>query len=216
MFNILKMDLENNDYDNHIYFGLTLEELKEINTLLKNDYGFIDLVLDFSDINRLYSLIESIPDHLDNERIKGIIYEQYICYKLLEQISIPRYLKIFKYKDIEDVKKIIFSNNFEQFANMKFLNFGILERDIAEDVKEENKRARLHIFFDKVNDKVLQRFINTMIGSRMSIAVMGYSSKEELITYNTEMNQVIENPHDYCAYHKEEFYARLRKKYNLE
>ena len=99
---------------------------------------------------------------------------------------------------------------------MKFLNFGILERGIAEDVKEQNKRARLHIFFDKVNDKVLQRFINTMIGGRMSIAVMGYSSKEDLITYNTEMNQVIENPHDYSAYHKEEFYARLRKKYNLE
>jgi len=114
------------------------------------------------------------------------------------------------------VSTVLFNDNYEMFFNMNFLHLWSLERYISNISKEQNTRARLHIFIDKIDDKILQRLINTMIGSRMSIAVMGYSSNEELITYNTNINQVIENPHDYCAYYKEEFYARLRKKYNLE
>jgi len=216
MFNILKMHLENNEYDNHLYFGLTEEELQNIECILKNNSDYIDLVLDFKDLERLKPLIENIPEHCNKESVIKIIYENYICLKLLEQIDIPKYLRVIGYKNIEQIKEILFNDNYEMFFNMNFLHLWSLERYISNISKEQNTRARLHIFIDKIDDKILQRLINTMIGSRMSIAVMGYSSNEELITYNTNINQVIENPHDYCAYYKEEFYARLRKKYNLE
>ena len=65
MFDVLKINLNDNDYDNHIYLGLNSDEINDLQQLLKNDYGCLDVVINFNDIHRLDGLINSISNNLD-------------------------------------------------------------------------------------------------------------------------------------------------------
>lgn len=216
MFEILKQHLKENYYWNELYFGLTLEEKKNLRELLKLDYGNVDFVMDFRDFSKLQSLIDSIPEAGPRGFAMHIIYEHYTCYKLLSQINLPDYLKYSSVTSLEEVEKILFSGTFLELLEKVRFSFDLLSRDISDEAKKENKKARMHIFMDEIPNSLFQIWINTLIGSRLPITIMGYSTKEELLTYQTYFEgQIIECPHDYSEFCTEEHYARLRKKYDF-
>ena len=80
----------------------------------------------------------------------------------------------------------------------------------------KNKRIRLHLFLDEVNNKLLQQEINDLIFMRIPIAIKGYTTRERLITYSTSDGSLIESPHDYSDFHTKEFYQKLKNKYFFE
>lgn len=211
MFEILKIHLENNGYDNHIYYGLTNDELIEIKNLLQNDYGYIDLIMDFSDLDKLNPLIESIPQSLNNTLTLTWIYAQYISYKILKQIHLP---EVFESYDVslEEMEKSLFSGDLETFRWTNTVLVDFVDRHI----RIFDKRVRVHMFLDEINNKDFQKYINLLLGSRMFMTFMGYTNKEQLLTYYTLKNQIIESPHDYRGYYKEDYYTRLRKKNNFD
>ena len=216
MFEILKQHLKENYYWNQLYFGLTIEEKKNLRELLQLDYGNVDFVLDFSDFSKLESLIHSIPKTGPREFAMHIIYEYYTCYKILSQINLPDYLKHSNVTSLEEVEKILFSGTFLELLEKVRFNFEFLSRDISEEAKKKNKKARMHIFMDELPNASFQIWINTLIASRLPITIMGYSTKEELPTYQTYFEgQIIECPHDYSEFCTEEHYQRLRKKYGF-
>ena len=95
MFEILKNNLNDNDYDNHIYFGLNSDEISDLQKLLTKDYGCLDIVIDFNDIHKLENLINDIPDNLDQNLIKKYIYQYYLYYKILSVVETDKQFKEF-------------------------------------------------------------------------------------------------------------------------
>ena len=191
MFEILKQQLKDNEYDNHIYFELDNNEIEELKQLLKNDYGYMYILISFDDSKKLNKLINSIPKNLDQNLIKNIIYEQYINYKILKESNIL--------KNNNELENILFSDDFERFKDMNFILYMTLEKDL----KTLNKKTRLHLFLDEINDSLLQNKINDLIYSRQSIILMGYISKDKLITHTTSDGNFIESPHDYRGFYKD-------------
>lgn len=191
MFIILKQQLKDNKYDNHIYFGLNNNEIESLKQLLRNDYDYTDIIINFEDSKKLNKLINSVPKNLDQKLIKSIIYEQYINYKILKESKIL--------KNNNELENILFSDNFKKFKNMDFILYMTLEKEL----KSLNKKTRLHLFLDDVNDILLQRKINDLIYSRQSIILMGYTTKDKLITHTTSDLNFIESPHDYRSFYKD-------------
>ena len=72
MEKLLINKIQNHYYDNMIYYFDTSEikEYDELKELLKKDYGFLDVVLDFDDYKLLKTIYEQIPNDLDINAIK--------------------------------------------------------------------------------------------------------------------------------------------------
>lgn len=198
MFKILKNNLNDNSYDNHIYFGLTNDEINNLKELLKEDYGCLDIVIDFSDIGKLDNLINDIPDHLNKNLIKKYIYGHYLYYKMLSSVE----------EDIE-LKNILFGNSINNFKNYDFIMFSSVLKKLQSFA--QNKRIRLHLFLDGINEKLLQQEVNDLIYMRIPIAIRGYITGEKLITYLTSDGSLIESIHDYTGFYTKEFYQKLKK-----
>ncbi|MBQ7140170.1 MAG: hypothetical protein IJO32_01550 [Bacilli bacterium] len=195
MFKIIEQQIKDNGYDNHIYFGLTDVEIYCLKQILKKDYGYIDLIINFDDSKKLSQLINSIPKNLNHELIKSIIYEQYINYKILKAGNISDENIGISTNELEN---ILFSDNFENFRKIDFILYMTLEKEL----KKLNKKTRLHLFLDDVNDILLQIKINDLIYSRQSLILMVYTVKDKLITHTTSNNSFIESPHDYRSFYK--------------
>ena len=218
MFDILKMHLSNNGYDNHIYFCLTENEINELKLLLNEDYGYIDLVIDFDDLNKLDKLINSVPEDSDKTLMIRYIYSQYIIYKIVSQIEINDEYNMIG--SIEEKKESIFSGDFELFKNSKITLFMIIERELEKLAKNKNTRARIHFLLDGVNNKILQQVINDFFYLRSPICFMGYTSKDSLLHYYNTMGSVLESPHDYSKFYPNGYiynkYVRVREKYDID
>lgn len=199
MFKILENNLNDNDYDNHIYFGLNSDEINNLHQLLKNDYGCLDIVINFNDMNKLDNLIKCIPNNLDQNLIKKYIYQHYLYYKILSFIE----------EDI-NLKNVLFGGNINEFRDYKFVMFSSVLKKL--ELFAQNKRIRLHFFVDEYNNKYLQQQINDLIYMRISIAVRCYTVNDNLTTYLTSDGNMLESPHDYSDFHTKEFYQKLKTK----
>ena len=199
MFEILKNNLNDNGYDNHIYFGLNIDEINDLQQLLKNDYGCLDVVINFNDIHKLDGLINSIPNNLDLNIIKKYIYQHYLYYKILSFIE-----------EDNNLKRVLFGGNINEFRDYKFIMFSSVLKKL--EVLSKSKRIRLHFFVDEYNNKYLQQQINDLIYMRIPIAVRCYTTKDNLITYLTSNGSMLESPHDYSDFHTSQFYQKLKTK----
>ena len=194
MLNEVKRDLENHYDWNYIYYSLSNEEYDKVKELVRKDYGFLDIVLEFDDYEKLDKLKNNIPQDLYVDMITSSIIEQYVNYKIVKQLPKNRYA------DISRLENELFSGDFDVFKNSKWLFFYRLEELLKKEaLKCENKYARILVLLDSIDDIDLQRKINDLIVFRTNIAIMGYTTKEDLLIYGTTNNVFIEDPHDYIS-----------------
>lgn len=208
MLETLKKYLETNNIDHQIYFELTEEEIAKLKSLLKEDYGYIDIILDFSDLAKLDNLIANIPHNEYYDIYIKRLYEDYICYHILSQVSLEKEKCI---NSPEEIGMAIFSGNFEIYQNLSKTFFMVLERRLAKKAEAIGTKARIHFFLDNIKDKSLQEKINDLFYSRSSIIFMGYISKETLITNRTSNERILQPGHDYRSI-RPDAYKRKRIK----
>ena len=210
MFKILKMHLENNGYDNHIYFSLTNEEMALVRNLLNKDNGYLDIIISFEELNLLDKLINNIPNYLDKNYVLKNIYEQYICYKIVSQVELEDKYNFIGSLDEKELS--LFDGNFDLFKNSLLTPFMIIERELDELAKDNNTKARIHFLFDGVNNNILQQVINDYFSSRSPICFMGYTTKSSLLHFYNTNGGVMQAPHDYCSFYPYDFSHKLNRK----
>ena len=195
MVDIIKKDLENLYGWNYLYPGLTDEEYNQTKELIKNDYGFFDVILNFDDYKQLDSLKNSIPDNFDSSQRKLVINSiigQYINYKIVKSADVEKY----DYSQLEDA---LFGESFEKYRESKWILFYKLPELLKEKAKtKENQEARLLLLLDSIEDIHLQKAINSIISSR-SITLFGYTTKDDLLSYYTDQGKLLQDPHDYIT-----------------
>ena len=188
----IKRYIEDDDIGNNIYKvdetdKYVLDIAKEY---LKEDHGYFEIVLDFSDYDRMKKMIDSIPDRIT----KNFIARQYMLYKIMREAN----LQSIYYSKLEDVEEKLFSGNFDELLDVETpLYFNDIEDDIKKLGQEtKNKIARIHLFLDNVSDEHLQISINDLFALRSSVAVIAYTTKP-LLTRLKSDDMVIEEIHDY-------------------
>ena len=195
MIETIKKDLESLSGWNYLYSDLTDEEYKQTKELIKDDYGFLDVVLNFDDYKQLDNLKNSIPDSFDSSQrklvIKSII-EQYVNYKIVKSADVEKY-------NCSELEDVLFGKSFEKYRESKWILFYRLPELLKEEAEsKENKEARLLLLLDSIEDIHLQKAINNIISSR-SITLFGYTTKEDLLSYYTDQGNLLQDPHDYIT-----------------
>lgn len=163
-------DLVNYNGFNAIYFFDESEkdDYEELRNLLNKDYGYLDITLNKSDFDIILNGLENYNDFQKHIIVLDRLYQ---C--ILSKIDI------------------------------KFDDEYIFMDDVINALKEKslvtnNKKSRIHIMFDDVNDLVLQQSINDLIYMRR-FNIMGYTSRG-MLTRCTFRGELLESTHDYMSY----------------
>ena len=182
----IKHDLCNHHYDNMIY---TLDEsetsvYEQVIELLKKDYGFLDIVLDFTDYDRIKPLFLKYPNAIP------FIIEDYVYYSILSKANIN--IEDYDINSREQLEKMYNGEEFEILWIEK-----VLEK-LKEKAKEtENGEARVHFLFDNIDDVRLQQEVNALFYTRSgNVAFMGYHTKP-LLSKCTTTGDRVDPVHDY-------------------
>ena len=200
--------LHTNIYDNEIHYDLTSEEIKEIKEAIEiNDFGTLDVVIDFMNTDMIRKAIAEAPDHLSKKTLSAEIWHQYMCLELLNQLD-QMGVKT-NLVDLDHQNEIVFSGEFTQFEELQFTDFFLIDTYLKNKL---SKRIRIHFFMENIADIELQECINQIFASRASSICIGYTTAEDLITYNTLNGQVLEAVHDYREFHNDEYYQKLETK----
>ncbi len=200
--------LYSNVYDNEIHYDLTEEEINEIKeTINTQDFETIDVIIDFANSSIVKKIIAGIPENLDKKSITIEVWQQYLFLELLKQLQLKGIVT--NYIDIESQAEIIFGGNFRDVYELEFANFSLIDMDLRQKLE---RRLRIHFFMDNISDVELQKCVNSLFASRLSSIFIGYTTAEDLMTYNTLNNQLLEAVHDYREFHNDEYYQKLESK----
>lgn len=209
----IERDLNSHYYDNVIYSLAESEKDKyeEIKRLLESDYGYLDIVLNFDDYDKLKPLFEQLPkNEIERNIIKNMIISDYLSYSILSKANIDT----LNYNiSVSKIGENLFGGNINNYIDAEDLFFSY---DVCEPLKKKaqtkkHQKARVHFLLDYVEDVRLQKCINDLFAYRSDIAMMGYITKE-LLTYQTIQNGMIENVHDYIEIMSEEKQKIFTKK----
>ena len=206
----IKGDLNNHYHDNIIYQlnENEIDKYNEIKTLLDKDYGYLDIVLDFSDYDKLDALFKQLSNK--NILLKHTINSDYINYCILKKAGIEN----IDFVSISEIGKNLFRGDIFKYMNCDSLLFDF---NVSEQIKKKaqttkNKKCRIHFLLDNVTNVDLQKCINDFIAYRCDIAMMCYTTKD-LLTHYTTNNNIIERIHDYIEIESNEKEKVLRKKW---
>lgn len=188
---LLKRYIMKNEYYHHLFINVDEGQISLIKQKI-NESPFLDFVLEFEDYYKLDGLINSVPETEPNRTyIINRIIEEYLYFKIIEKFNTRKY-------DVNRIKSILFGQEYEKYKDIDTILWMVIEREIEEACQEtEGKRARFHFFMDSVNDIRLQRKINDLYARRTKIVMMGYTTKDDLITYSYDKERYIQDPHDY-------------------
>lgn len=193
---LIEIHLDNHDHDNIIYFLDETEKDKyeKIIELLNKDYGYLDVVLDFNDYDKLNPLLSKLSDKNVFNRI--MILSDYLNYSILTKANID----IVDGMKVSNVGKHLFSDDLEKYNKM---NEVIFTSDVVDALKakaeKKNKKARIHYLLDNVDNIILQKCINDLYVYHADVAMMGYTTKN-LSTTLTSNSNYMENIHDYMSF----------------
>lgn len=206
----IKNNLSNQYYDNIIYFLDETEKDKyeEIIELLNKDYGYLDIVLDFKDYDKIKPLFEQINNNIpyDKEALKCLIISDYLNYSILKGANIEN----------DEMGECLFGGSLNNYIQTDSILF---EFEVEDSLKEialttKNRNARIHYLLDAVDDIDLQKCINNLFVYRTGIAMLGYTTKD-LLAYYTTNRQLMERTHDYMEFDSEEKQKKLMKRWNI-
>lgn len=188
---LIKLHLQRKFYDNTIY-ELSPDEQDVIDRVLeylKEDYGFLDILVDFDDYDRLEELLSIIPNDKEKSVWTSKITRDYLMYQIIKRVDLGRP----QYKDVE---KSLFVKDLDEYS-VPILRFDRISNDLKEKAKDTDKGyARIHIMLDKITNAELQRNVNNLFTFRDNISKVGYVTKD-LITYYTTSEKYMQDPHDY-------------------
>ncbi len=188
---LIKLHLQSKFYDNTIY-ELSPDEqdvLDRVLEYLKDDYGFLDILVDFDDYDRFEELLSIIPNGKEKSIWTSIITRDYLMYQIIKRVDLGRP----QYKDVE---KSLFVKDLHEYS-VPVLRFDRISSDLKEKAKETDKGyARIHIMLDKITNVELQRNVNNLFTFRDDISKVGYATKD-LMTYYTTSEKYMRNTHDY-------------------
>lgn len=206
-----KINLSRNYIENQIYeFSETeVDDFNKLKEYLKEDYGFFDIVLNFSDFYRLYNLIDDIPDKLDKNAVTGVIINQYLNYKILKQANIDTFAAY--NRNLKSLEQDLFSGSFDQIKNTRWLNFNQTLKDL--EIKGKTSRmgySRIHFMLDTVNDKILQTKINDLFYNRSRVTMMAYTTKE-MLTKEISNGDILDNNRDFKEFISEQRLSEMKK-----
>ena len=196
MLDNVKYHLCNHYYDNMI-FTLDESEIDKYNKileLLKENYGYLDIVLDFTDYDRRKPLFLKYPNAI------SFIIEGYVYYSILSKANIN--IDDYDINSREQLEKMYNGEEFETLWIEK-----VLEK-LKEKAKEtERGYARIHCLFDNIDDVRLQQEVNALFYTRSgNVAFMGYHTKP-LLSKCTTTGDRVDPVHDYSH----EISAKARK-----
>ena len=152
--NIIRDDLAYN-FDSTIYEldGSQTDLFKVIKDLLKEDYGFLDIIIDSKDYKEILLKLENY-----NEQYKNVFLLDYLLNRILTNAGVK----------LEEDETVWFDS---------------MLTSLKERCKELGKsRPRVHFFLDDVDDVMLQTKINDLFSSR-GLTTIGYKSKNLLTYY---------------------------------
>ena len=207
----IKRHIEGDSFANAIYELSETEKdsIAEIKELLKEDHGFFDIVVDLSDYDRMQDMINSLPDD-DFKAIRlNRIAEQYLMFKIIKAANIDFDSEY----SLEECEEKLFSNSIDELLKVDIpIGFYFVEEEIKEKAKETTTgKARIHFFFDEVNDINLQRNLNELYIYRTGIMMMGYKTKN-LLTYRNTNNFPMQSPHDFMVFESEKKELEVKEK----
>ena len=177
--------------------------------LLNEDYGFLDIKINFVDYYKVQQTIESIPANLDKKVLSNIIIRQYLLYKLLKESEIDTYVE---YEiPIENFADSVFCGDYNKIRNTKLLMIDDVYEKIKEKAKSKpNPYARIHFLINDVSDEELQKGINDLFFCRSSISMIGYTT-HNLLTYETTKGLNISQPNDFTLIASEKKMDEMKK-----
>ena len=207
----IERDLNSHYHDNIIY-QLNENETdtyEQIKKLIKEDYGYLDIVVSFEDYEKLNALFKQLSNK--NKHLKHTINSDYINYCILKGADIET---IGSDVSVSRIGKNLFGGDIFKYMNCDSLLFDF---DVSEQIKKKaqttkNKKCRIHFLLDNVLNVDLQKCINDFIAYRCDIAMMCYTTKDLLTTYTTN-NNIIENVHDYIRIESDEKNKVLKRKW---
>ena len=173
------------------------DEQEAINQYLdevKEDTDYYNVVLDFSDCDKLQNIINTIPDNSMKKSILYILYEQYLYYKIIKAANLENEIPI------EDTGKNLFSGSIESLYNDGFLYFQDIANELKKKAKDNSNRgiARIHIPLDSVDNIEFQQAINFLFVWRGKISMVGYTTKK-LLSYYTNNGTLVQSNGDYIS-----------------
>ena len=200
-------DLNNHYHDNTIYFFNENEKdtYEKVKDILDEDYGYLDIVLDFKDYDKLNTLFEQ------SDIIKHIIINDYLNYCILRGANIDT---LDSNISISEIGEYLFGGDASKYISCDslYFYFDVYDHLIEKAKTTKNKKCRIHFLLDNVTDIDLQKCINDFISYRCDVAMMCYTTKN-LLTHCTTNNNFIENVHDYMSVESDEREKVLKKKW---
>ena len=190
---MLKELLKDYSGSNVIYY-CSDEEYKSIPELLKKDYGYLDILLDFNDIYMINPLLSKLDD--DN---KDYLYKDYLNYNILHKLNLP--IADF---DIEEYGKLLKSDNAHEYLNSDYVvDFNV---DIIPILKRcaliKNGNARIHYMLDEATDDLMLH-INDLFINPNHITMIGYTTKDYVLN-RTSTGAMLKERRDYVVYNEKE------------
>ena len=198
----------NNHYHDNIIYQLNENETdtyEKVKDLLDEDYGYLDIVLDFKDYDKLNMLFKQ------SDIIKHTIINDYLNYCILKGANIDTL--VFDIS-IPEIGEYLFGGDASKYISCDslYFYFDVYDHLIEKAKTTKNKKCRIHFLLDNVTDIDLQKCINDFISYRCDVAMMCYTTKN-LLTHCTTNNNFIENVHDYISVESEEKEKVLKKKW---
>lgn len=207
-----KIDLKTKYYDNELYC-FSSEEKDSYNSIIRDlngNYGFLDIVLDFSDYYQLEPLFDTISKMPNFDVIKNTISMQYLLYSILNKANIVKLDN--SNIGINDIQYNLFSNNLKNIFSGSLLNYIDVYQTIRRKAKEETEKgyARIICLLDNVHDIHLQQCINDLVVYRGDVSIIGFTTKELASSLTTNKKAVDDNK-DYKLFMSEKKMSELKK-----
>ncbi len=176
---MLKDLMENHNEGNIIYKCADLEEYNKVPELLKKDYGYLDILLDFKDLDRIKPLLSTSEDF---ER--DFVYLDYINYNILKKAD--AHVDDF---DIDKYGESIYTEDADIYLSSNYVvDFKV---EVTEALKRKaltkNGTARIHFMLDNFNDDALQKNINNLFITQKGIVMLGYTAKPFILNNSSKL-----------------------------
>nr|MBP3259040.1 hypothetical protein [Bacilli bacterium] len=161
---------------------------------VKEDTDYYNVVLDFSDCDKLQNIIHTIPDNNMKKAVLYNVYEQYLYYKIIKAANLENEIPI------EETGEVLFSDTIRSLYETGFLYWEDIADALKKKAKDNSNRgiARIHLPLDSVANIEFQQAINFLFIWRGKISMVGYTTKK-LLNYYTNNGTLVQSNGDYIS-----------------
>ena len=170
------------------------DEYLNMQDRLKGNHGYLDIIVDFNDFDKLKFLLKDTFNLEQQEKIEKLIMTEYLYYSILNSAHIP-------------VDNNVFDKNYNEFIQSHKIEYINMLDSIKEKAYKQSDRklARIHLFINNVYNIALQEAINELL-KYSTVPIILYTTRD-LVTYNINSDNKLEEKIDY-----KKFLTNERKK----